>query len=174
MILARLDKNCFTDDIHEGPRPATMDDVPGVFDLYQEIEEFRDVSLDIERLYLPLKEKTGRLYVLEENESMDLDHENIDEGSDCSNDNCEKGSKTNIVTSLGTTAESPVSAILVGLMTHPDHRGKGYATACLVRACADLISEGKDVYILYDNPDAGRIYLAMGFCEVGRWCAAIK
>lgn len=74
-----------------------------------------------------------------------------------------------IVSSAATIAESSVSAMVGGVMTHPNHRRKGYVTACMASLCGELLSEGKTVCLFYDNPAAANIYLGLGFRNIGRW-----
>jgi len=77
-----------------------------------------------------------------------------------------------LVSSVASTAETSDTAIIVGLMTLPEYRGKGFGTLCLLRICQDLINNGKTVYLTYDNPNAGRIYRKIGFREIGMWWMA--
>jgi uncharacterized protein len=58
---------------------------------------------------------------------------------------------------------------VVGVCTVKEHQKKGMASACLVRLCQDLLQEGKELCLFYDNPDAGRIYERLGFVPIGRW-----
>jgi uncharacterized protein len=55
------------------------------------------------------------------------------------------------------------SALIVGVGTAIDFQGKGLATKCLRALCKQLAQEGKDLYLQYDNIDAGRIYEKLGF-----------
>jgi predicted GNAT family acetyltransferase len=59
--------------------------------------------------------------------------------------------------------------MVVSVMTRPGYRGRGYATACVSRLCADLLREGKRVCLLYNNPAAARIYRRLGFGDIGDW-----
>ncbi len=157
LYLAKLDENEFqTTADTSNVQTATLKDMPQVLELYGKIEEFTDASVDLERLELPLRTKTGRTLLLR--------------GSP------KRGRKSTgeegLITCVSTTAETSDTAILVGLMTDPAHRKMGYGTQCLQRLCFDLIREGKQVYLTYDNPDAGRIYRRIGFREVGRWAMA--
>jgi ribosomal protein S18 acetylase RimI-like enzyme len=55
------------------------------------------------------------------------------------------------------------SAIIVGVGTAAAFQGKGLATKCLKVLCSQLLREGKDLYLQYDNMNAGRIYEKLGF-----------
>jgi predicted GNAT family acetyltransferase len=59
--------------------------------------------------------------------------------------------------------EENTSALIVGVGTAPEFQGKGLATQCLKKLCGQLIAEGKDLFLQYDNMDAGRIYERLGF-----------
>jgi predicted GNAT family acetyltransferase len=59
--------------------------------------------------------------------------------------------------------EEKNSAVIVGVGTDIGFQGKGLATRCLKEICSQLTQEGKDLYLQYDNPDAGRIYEKLGF-----------
>lgn len=58
------------------------------------------------------------------------------------------------------------SALIVGVGTAVDFQGKGLATKCLKTLCKQLAKEGKDLYLQYDNMDAGRIYERLGFIPI--------
>jgi predicted GNAT family acetyltransferase len=59
--------------------------------------------------------------------------------------------------------EEKNSAVIVGVGTDIEFQGKGLATKCLIEICSQLTQEGKDLYLQYDNLDAGRIYEKLGF-----------
>ena len=42
-----------------------------------------------------------------------------------------------------TSAESPLSAMIVGVATDPDFRGRGYAKVSVLKLCADCLEEGR-------------------------------
>jgi predicted GNAT family acetyltransferase len=74
------------------------------------------------------------------------------------------------VSTVATTAETTKDAMVVGVATHKDYRKKGYASilmsALMKRYFNDL---HKDLCLFYDNPKAGKIYLRMGFKDIGKW-----
>ncbi|WP_173917139.1 GNAT family N-acetyltransferase [Halobacillus sp. Marseille-Q1614] len=73
------------------------------------------------------------------------------------------------VSSASTTAENTMSAMIVGVCTHPAYQHKGYASACMKQLCEDLLDEGKLLCLFYDNPKAGEIYKRLGFEDIGKW-----
>lgn len=62
-----------------------------------------------------------------------------------------------------TEFETKDSAVIVGVATNKHHRNKGLASELLKYLINCLLIEGKDIYLQYDNLDAGRIYEKMGF-----------
>ncbi|MBR6910322.1 MAG: GNAT family N-acetyltransferase [Candidatus Methanomethylophilaceae archaeon] len=74
-----------------------------------------------------------------------------------------------VIAHAGTHGESKKIAIIGGVITKGDHRGKGMAT-CLVRElCNDLIVEGKNVYLYSFNPVAIGLYKKIGFVDLYDW-----
>lgn len=59
--------------------------------------------------------------------------------------------------------ETKDGAVIVGIATRKDYRGKGLATICLEELSRALLEEGKDLYLQYDNLEAGKIYEKLGF-----------
>lgn len=69
-----------------------------------------------------------------------------------------------------TSAENSESAMVVGVATAVEQRGKGYASAVVSALCEDCFARGKKFLCLfYDNPAAGRIYNRIGFRELGEY-----
>ena len=60
------------------------------------------------------------------------------------------------------------SAIIVGVATEPELQGLGLGSKCLEVLCNQLLEEGKDLYLQYDNMDAGRIYERIGFKPIDK------
>jgi len=60
-------------------------------------------------------------------------------------------------------------AIIRGVHTAPDERGKGYATSVCSTLVQELIKQGKDImlYVSKDNPPALKVYKKIGFKETG-------
>lgn len=71
--------------------------------------------------------------------------------------------KGEIVCVVQSEFEMAHSALVVGVATDPDFQGRGLASKCLKVLCSQLLTEGKDLYLQYDNGDAGRIYEKLGF-----------
>ena len=75
-----------------------------------------------------------------------------------------------LITTASTSAENSESAMVVGVATAIDYRGKGYASAVVSALCRDCFERGKKYLCLfYDNPVAGRIYNRIGFKELGQY-----
>lgn len=62
-----------------------------------------------------------------------------------------------------TEFETKDAAVIVGVATNKYHRNKGLASELLKYLINCLLREGKDIFLQYDNLDAGRIYEKMGF-----------
>ncbi|WP_082234845.1 GNAT family N-acetyltransferase [Halobacillus massiliensis] len=73
------------------------------------------------------------------------------------------------VSSASTTAENTMSAMIVGVCTHPDYQKNGYASSCMKQLCEEVLDEGKLLCLFYDNPKAGKIYKRLGFEDIGYW-----
>jgi len=80
----------------------------------------------------------------------------------------EEGEK--IVATVATTAETTKNAMVVAVATELGYRKKGYASR-LMLALMDLYinDKGKELCLFYDNPEAGKIYLRLGFENIGLW-----
>jgi hypothetical protein len=74
-----------------------------------------------------------------------------------------------LVSGALTNAETPDMAMIGGVFTPPDRRKRGYATACVAALCRDLLNHGIQPCLFYDNPEAGAIYLRLGFRNTGTW-----
>lgn len=73
-----------------------------------------------------------------------------------------------LVACASTSADNSQSAMVVGVATHPDFRGRGYASAAVTALCEASFEAGRRFLCLfYDNPTAGRIYRRLGFEELG-------
>ena len=74
-----------------------------------------------------------------------------------------------VIHSCESTAECSKGAMIIGVATAKNYRGRGYTTSVLGSLCKILLSEGKKPCLFFDNPNAGRIYLRMGFKKVGTY-----
>ena len=59
--------------------------------------------------------------------------------------------------------EAEGDALIVGVATDLSVRGKGYGKACMQELSNALISEGKRLSLIYENPIAGQLYEKLGF-----------
>jgi uncharacterized protein len=66
----------------------------------------------------------------------------------------------------------PTAARIGPVYTPPEHRGKGYATACVAALSQTLVEKGCDQCFLFTdlaNPTSNRIYQAIGYRPVCNW-----
>ena len=62
-----------------------------------------------------------------------------------------------------------MSAMIVGVATDKDYRNQGLASAVMSKLCEEVLNEGKELCLFYDNPSAGKIYKRIGFTDIGIW-----
>jgi predicted GNAT family acetyltransferase len=74
-----------------------------------------------------------------------------------------------IVSAALTNTETRELAMIGGVYTPLKFRHQGYASACLVAICQDLVADGKEPCLCYDAPVAGSIYHRLGFKKIGYW-----
>lgn len=74
-----------------------------------------------------------------------------------------------MVASASTFHEREHSALITGVVTHPDFRNKGYAAQVLAALFNQLLQEGKYPYLFYTNPAARSVYLHAGMEEICPW-----
>ena len=74
-----------------------------------------------------------------------------------------------IVACAATAAECAQSAVIVSVCCRPEYRRRGYAEACMYKLCTTLVAEGKQLYLFYENPAAGKLYEQLGFVAIGEW-----
>lgn len=98
--------------LHTRIKLATMDDVKRIMKLRSNIEEFPHTEQSEKILRQSLETNTGRTYYIEE------------EGE--------------IVASASTSAENSLSAMVVGVCTHPNYRDRGYASLLLQKMIQDF------------------------------------
>jgi predicted GNAT family acetyltransferase len=75
-----------------------------------------------------------------------------------------------IISTVATTAETTKNAMVVSVATAPTHRHQGLASALLLELMDIYINtKKKSLCLFYDNPEAGKIYLKLGFQTIGKW-----
>lgn len=79
-----------------------------------------------------------------------------------------------IICHAGTYAEIPPLAVIGGVITAPDYRGKGFSKPTLASICKELLAEGKDVFSFYYIPPAKRMHEAVGFEKIATWAKLYK
>lgn len=126
-----------------GVKKATADDAEQLVELLNNIPEFGDSTITVERKSRGLEDGSSRTYYIEEDGIM--------------------------VSTASTAAENSMSAMVVGVATLNEYKRKGYATTCMIRLCDELLKEGKELCLFYDNPEAGVIYKRIGFEDIGYW-----
>ncbi len=125
-------------------------DVPEAVDLLSDIEEFSKTYKKSER-----EEQISRM------------EDEMAQGSKVAAGGFLNG---RMVSVASTSAENSESAMVVGVATIKQSRGKGYASAVVEALCRDCFERGKKYLCLfYDNPVAGRIYNRIGFRELGKY-----
>jgi len=121
-----------------------LEDINKVWDLQnKKIAEFTDLS-SVERMKKKYIDKTARGYHI-------------------------KNAENQVISSVETGGENSTSAMVLGVCTDPNYRGKGYAAAVTSVLCKELLSEGKSSCLFYYNPQAGEIYKRLGFRDIGMW-----
>lgn len=77
---------------------------------------------------------------------------------------------SNAITSVACfSAQTDHAAMIGGVVTPPEHRRKGYASTMIHAMATWMLSQGKAPCLFYHNPEARRVYLRLGFQEIGPW-----
>lgn len=129
-------------------RKLTEEDIPAAYDLYLTIDEFAYTyrRKTKEECYGDIRQNVsaiGRSYGIFEGDKL--------------------------VSVVQTSAENKKSAMVVGVATRKDRRGKGYARAAMLKLCQDCLKEKEFLCLFYDNPTAGKIYHSIGFEDMGKY-----
>ncbi len=74
-----------------------------------------------------------------------------------------------IVAAALVNAETSRAAMIGGVYTLPNARGRGLSSAVCSALCARLLAHGKQPTLYWKNPAAGAVYGKLGFCAQGRW-----
>ncbi len=122
---------------------ALPHDAEGLVELLKLIPEFNESIITVERKRRGIEDGTSRSFFIKEAGKM--------------------------ISTASTTAENSLSAMVVGVATLEDYKKKGYATKCMIKLCSELLHEGKELCLFYDNPSAGVIYKRIGFEDIGFW-----
>lgn len=129
-------------------RELTVEDIDDMIELYLLIDEFQ-------------KTYRGRVEKAKEQEKINMEHGSTSYGVFVDG---------TLVAIAGTSASNSISAMVVGVATHPEMRGKGYAKAAVTKLCDSELKKGKQfLSLFYNNPAAGRLYSKVGFEEVGEY-----
>lgn len=134
-------------------RKLTEEDIPAAYDLYMTIDEFAYTyrRKGKEAAYDDIRQNIsaiGRTYGIFEGEVL--------------------------ASVVQTSAENKRSAMVVGVATRPEMRGKGYARAAMLKLCQDCLEEMEFLCLFFDNPSAGRIYHSIGFQDMGMYTMVPK
>jgi len=104
-------------------------------------------------------------------EAFDNMKKNIEHGSLCVGLFLEN----ELVSIASTTADSSISAMVVGVATKKEARGHGYASKSIKYLLKLNYEKGrKFLCLFYDNPLAGKIYHKAGFTDIGSYAMMIK
>ena len=122
---------------------ALPHDAEELVELLNSVPEFSGSTMTLERKIRELENRSSRSFIIREDGK--------------------------IVSTASTAAENSMSAMVVGVATVESYKKKGYATKCLLKLCSQLIHEGKELCLFYDNPEAGAIYKRIGFEDIGFW-----
>lgn len=131
------------DEALQNVEVLTLEDIEENVELLKGVPEFASANITVESKKRPIESKTGRSYFIRVNGEM--------------------------ATTASTTAENSLSAMVVGVATKEQYKRMGLATNCMIKLCQDLLDEGKELCLFYDNPDAGKIYQRLGFEDIGFW-----
>ncbi|KMQ03175.1 GNAT family N-acetyltransferase [Bacillus cereus] len=137
------DNNLPSTPIHETIKLASLDDIERIMKLRSDIAEFPTTNESEKILRQAIETNTGRTYYIEKDGA--------------------------IIASASSSAENSLSAMVVGVCTHPNYRGSGYASLILQKMIQDFTKEGRALCLFYNNPAAGRIYKRLGFKDIGMW-----
>jgi predicted GNAT family acetyltransferase len=76
-----------------------------------------------------------------------------------------------IIAAASTSAEAYDAALIGGVWTTPQSRGRGMSSAVVGALCGALARERKRPYLFYlhDNAAAARVYAKLGFRVTGEW-----
>jgi len=80
-----------------------------------------------------------------------------------------------VISTVATTAETKVSAMVVAVATLESARNRGLASILMKHLMNEYFNEKKkSLCLFYDNPKAGNIYKRLGFKDVDKWIVLKK
>ena len=79
-----------------------------------------------------------------------------------------------IICHVATYAETDELAVISGVITSPEYRGKGYSKGTLASLGNELLSEDKDVFSYYYTVPATKMHHGIGFEDIGKWSKILK
>lgn len=79
-----------------------------------------------------------------------------------------------IICHAGTYAEIPELAVIGGVITSTDYRGKGFAKTTLASLCNQLQQEKKRIFSFFYIPSAEKMHYSVGFEKIGDWMKLYK
>lgn len=75
-----------------------------------------------------------------------------------------------IISTVSTTAETTKNAMVVAVATLESERHQGYASKLMKQLMKIYLEDKKkSLCLFYNNPEAGKIYLRLGFVNLGTW-----
>ncbi|WP_407269245.1 GNAT family N-acetyltransferase [Radiobacillus sp. PE A8.2] len=131
------------DDVTEVVKLAKVADIPKLKKLLTNVPEFSGIQFNADSKKRNMEKGVARTYYIEREGEM--------------------------ASSVSTAAENSISAMVVAVCTNANHKKQGLATQCLTKLSYDLLAEGKELCLFYDNPEAGKIYKRIGFQDIGYW-----
>lgn len=148
--LSQLQPDLFHPLITEGNsvERARLEHAIALYELHRQIREFRDFPRTVEAIQRELRDATRRTFIVKKGDT--------------------------VLASAQTLAETSISAMIGGVMTHPGYRNRGLASTCVSILCRQLLDENKTPCLFYDNPSAGRMYKALGFVDIDQWMTCIR
>lgn len=80
-----------------------------------------------------------------------------------------EGQEGELVAAALTNAMTEDSAMIGGVFTRHDQRGRGFSQAVCSVLCATLLEMGRTPSLYWKTPSAGRVYRKLGFTPMGVW-----
>lgn len=142
LYFCQLNTSDALEGYNHGVKTATVEDALRIKELLTHIKEFRSEQ-SLHDMRRKIETKAGRIFYIEDQEK--------------------------VISVSQTTAENSMSAMIVGVATHMDYRGRGLMSSCLSNLCRVLLNEGKTLCLFYDNPKAGSVYMRLGFQPIDHW-----